>query len=457
MSIKIDINVCRVCCKSEAANSILAYAQKFTYCTGLQVVENDGLPDKICDACLERMKIAADFKKKSESSDRQLRKFIANVNSQFHMTLVISEDVDDDETIPIEKQNDKEPKLTLTEATEPFMITVPTNSALGTTKVLSEDAEAEMCVEVEQEPEPQPEAESEPELEQEPEKFRAVAVIQEKPIIQPKNEMFEVLEIDYADQQMDQNAEEDDDMDTREQILPDEAEETDESQHVVYISIPKRYQDNSQVGDEITVDFQSRGSDSPNSVQQEDEPKYELKQDVSKTRSTANKKSDVRFECTQCAKFFSTKTNLNRHLQAHDGHKPYVCLLCAKGFTQNGSLKQHMLIHQNIRPYVCTVCEQSFSQQKSLTFHMRRHTNEKPFVCPHCSFAFRQKDGLKRHMLVKHTERDGKSFACDLCGKTLNTRYGLAMHRKRHEDGGGRSRESDTSDGIEHKIVIVAD
>lgn len=49
--------------------------------------------------------------------------------------------------------------------------------------------------------------------------------------------------------------------------------------------------------------------------------------------------------CTKCVKVFSTRTNLIRHIQSHDGFKPYVCEVCDKGFTQSGSLKQHMYIH----------------------------------------------------------------------------------------------------------------
>lgn len=49
--------------------------------------------------------------------------------------------------------------------------------------------------------------------------------------------------------------------------------------------------------------------------------------------------------CSKCVKVFSTRTNLIRHIQSHDGNKPYVCEVCSKGFTQSGSLKQHMYIH----------------------------------------------------------------------------------------------------------------
>lgn len=85
--------------------------------------------------------------------------------------------------------------------------------------------------------------------------------------------------------------------------------------------------------------------------------------------------------CTKCVKVFSTRTNLIRHIQSHDGHKAYVCETCNKGFTQSGSLKQHMYIHSGERPYKCQFCNRAFTQGKTLKFHLRRHTEEKPFIC----------------------------------------------------------------------------
>lgn len=102
-----------------------------------------------------------------------------------------------------------------------------------------------------------------------------------------------------------------------------------------------------------------------------------------------------RFYCEKCNRDFSTKTNLNRHLQSHEGNKPFQCTECKKSFTQKSTLKQHMYTHTGERPYVCEVCNRGFTQCKSLIFHMRRHTGEKPFQCEYCFITFRQKDALR--------------------------------------------------------------
>lgn len=121
--------------------------------------------------------------------------------------------------------------------------------------------------------------------------------------------------------------------------------------------------------------------------------------------------------CQECNKDFSTRTNLLRHMNTHNGVKPYRCTVCDKGFTQNASLKQHMHIHTGERPYQCEFCNRGFTQPKSLVFHMRRHTGEKPFKCDVCQLAFRQKDGLKRHRAVRHTTEPKSAWSCDTCGK----------------------------------------
>ncbi|KAL1377052.1 hypothetical protein pipiens_004244 [Culex pipiens pipiens] len=423
MSIRIDINVCRVCCKAEAPHSILQHAAKFQYCTALQISEQDGLPTKICDGCLGRMRVAVEFKRKSESSDRHLRSFIDKVNSQFHLALGGSDDEDGDGGG--EEEDQEEGKVVVEE-------------------VVSSEKIPMCTIPGKQEVEPGL-GESEPK--QELEKFRAVAVIQEKPatppppLVKPERDEVDIVELEYEDElPMEEMGEEDEEQE------PVEAEE-----ELIFIDLPADYEQH-QEEEELVQPMDESGHESVEVYEIHDS-----QSDTLETISDSEKSTTSRFECTQCSKIFSTRTNLNRHLLTHDGNKPYTCLLCHKGFTQSGSLKQHLLIHQNLRPYVCSVCGQGFTQQKSLTFHMRRHTNEKPFICSFCGYAFRQKDGLKRHVAVKHNENKTRDFACDLCPKAFKTKHVLTVHRRKHCSGSGEGtdKEGEGEQGSGEMVVTV--
>ncbi|XP_059618034.1 gastrula zinc finger protein XlCGF57.1-like [Phlebotomus argentipes] len=137
--------------------------------------------------------------------------------------------------------------------------------------------------------------------------------------------------------------------------------------------------------------------------------------------------------CVQCDKDFSTRTNLHRHVQTHNGQKPFVCSVCGNGFTQKGSLKQHMHLHTGERPFKCSHCDRSFTQAKTLVNHTRRHTGEKPFTCTECGVNFRQKDGLKRHML-RHLDTPQKVFQCTVCERQLLSKYSFENHMRKHLD-----------------------
>ncbi|KAL1390382.1 hypothetical protein pipiens_003165 [Culex pipiens pipiens] len=421
MSIRIDINVCR-------------------YCTALQISEQDGLPTKICDGCLGRMRVAVEFKRKSESSDRHLRSFIDKVNSQFHLALGGSDDEDGDGGGG--EEDHEEGKVVMGEVASSEKIPMCT---------IPGKQEVEQGL-----------GESEPK--QELEKFRAVAVIQEKPatppppLVKPERDEVDIVELEYEDElPMEEMGEEEEEQE------PVEAEE-----ELIYIDLPADYEQH-QEEEELVQPMDESGHESVEvyeihdsqsdtlEVTQTTPKRRTAKTPRPKTISDSEKSTTSRFECTQCSKIFSTRTNLNRHLLTHDGNKPYTCLLCHKGFTQSGSLKQHLLIHQNLRPYVCSVCGQGFTQQKSLTFHMRRHTNEKPFICSFCGYAFRQKDGLKRHVAVKHNENKTRDFACDLCPKAFKTKHVLTVHRRKHCSGSGEGtdKEGEVEQGSGEMVVTV--
>lgn len=57
---------------------------------------NDGLPELLCQKCYGRLRIAYDFKKQTEESDKHIRSFIQDVNNKFKQVTKIESKIDND-------------------------------------------------------------------------------------------------------------------------------------------------------------------------------------------------------------------------------------------------------------------------------------------------------------------------------------------------------------------------
>uniref|UniRef100_A0A7S2QU06 C2H2-type domain-containing protein n=1 Tax=Norrisiella sphaerica TaxID=552664 RepID=A0A7S2QU06_9EUKA len=87
--------------------------------------------------------------------------------------------------------------------------------------------------------------------------------------------------------------------------------------------------------------------------------------------------------------------------------KPFNCEYCAKDFSCRSSLRRHMRLHTGKNLYYCDTCGKGFSDKGTRDSHCRTHTGEKPFKCEKCDRRFAQKGNLNRHKKV-HTKYRGQ-------------------------------------------------
>ncbi|XP_077345710.1 uncharacterized protein LOC143989455 [Lithobates pipiens] len=139
--------------------------------------------------------------------------------------------------------------------------------------------------------------------------------------------------------------------------------------------------------------------------------------------------TEKRFSCSECGKFFSQKSNLNRHQMSHSGEKPYPCPECGKCFSKKSYLSIHEKLHTGEKPYSCTECGKCFSQKSNLYRHESMHTGEKPHSCTECGKCFSKKSYLSIHQRW-HTGE--KLYSCSECGKCYVQKSDLVRHQRSH-------------------------
>ncbi|XP_077068608.1 zinc finger protein ZFAT isoform X3 [Siphateles boraxobius] len=129
--------------------------------------------------------------------------------------------------------------------------------------------------------------------------------------------------------------------------------------------------------------------------------------------------------------YISEALGIRVHVKGVIGKRASKCPYCDCFFTRNGAdLQQHIWAHEGLKPYKCSQCDYASRSKSNLKAHMNRHSTEKTHLCDLCGKKFKSKCTLKSHKLM-HTA-DGKQFRCTECDFTAALRPHLLRHMEQH-------------------------
>nr|XP_061786045.1 zinc finger protein 892-like [Nerophis lumbriciformis] len=115
--------------------------------------------------------------------------------------------------------------------------------------------------------------------------------------------------------------------------------------------------------------------------------------------------------------------------QNKTGKLSFPCSACAKSFSFKSSLTRHMIQHTGVKPFACSICGNRFSYKEVMLSHMRTHTGEKPFCCPVCGKRFSQRSPMVSHMKT----HSGKLYPCSVCSRSYYYKASLKAHTQSHD------------------------
>ncbi|CAL8289112.1 unnamed protein product [Merluccius merluccius] len=153
------------------------------------------------------------------------------------------------------------------------------------------------------------------------------------------------------------------------------------------------------------------------------------------------------FHCTVCDYASRSKSNLKAHMNRHSSERSHLCDLCGKKFKSKVTLKSHRLSHTaEGKQFRCSECEYTSVSKPALLRHMEQHAEFKPFRCAHCPYSCNIAGPLKRHYSRKHPDREYRNAGpglpnadalqlqggrkCPVCEFVYGTKWELNRHLK---------------------------
>lgn len=114
--------------------------------------------------------------------------------------------------------------------------------------------------------------------------------------------------------------------------------------------------------------------------------------------------------CDQCKYCTNNPHSLTLHKRTHSGERPYSCEWCLYQSTNMSNLRKHQLAHTGEKNFVCSDCGKKYICKRSLMDHISSvHHQLRPYQCQECENTYTTRNILRKHMLRAHFLKKIKS------------------------------------------------
>lgn len=390
----VDPNQCRICLSKNGLVNIFSYDNSvrisdkiMTICTRVKIDERDFLPHYVCAGCLDKVKIAIDFKAKCETTDKELRSKLrrSNTKARKRRDFVIvdcelsSGDSDDN------AKDDDEFHISDVEAVED-------DSEPTSVSSYESDKKKRVGRKRGRKPGPKPKLGS-----------AASSAAASTPTGKKTGNQHDLVFVET--EHMSEAEEEDDDDD-------EEEEESEEEKPIVKRRGRKPKPE--------TIAARAAAAAAAKAARKSGGG-------GAKDSEIPHKKRAIKPEDTDEDDLLDDEYEDEPKRRRRSSKKEFICQYCDKSYTTQVALKEHRRSHIGEKPLSCTICQKGFKQRVSLDAHIQKHKEDDSRTCKPCDKQFASKFELRKHLTTMHG--DEYTFECGKCKKTFTTQSRLDKHK----------------------------
>jgi len=136
-----------------------------------------------------------------------------------------------------------------------------------------------------------------------------------------------------------------------------------------------------------------------------------------------------RFECPSCDLTFSRRDNFQLHTINKHQKNPKMCKTCGMKFKNYSDFERHSE-KEKCSTLNCAVCAKTFSSRSNLRRHMREAFEVCVLDCDLCESTFKRTSDLSRHKKNRDNPDGSAKFSCSICNQITCNRKLLIAHIK---------------------------